>query len=130
MAAKSRTNSSTAARAKAGESRFKSSSTTAARVAIFSLRRWANAASATGSNSGRPSRLSDDQPLSGMRNANGALAWFSRPAIASAVAMSCSAVVRAVRYAGSLRPTELRAVHISLDNDAADALHGRASSTL
>ncbi|MCW2523337.1 MAG: amino acid permease [Frankiales bacterium] len=32
------------------------------------------------------------------------------------------AVVRAVRYAGSLRPTELRAVHISLDNDAADAL--------
>jgi amino acid transporter len=32
------------------------------------------------------------------------------------------AVVRAVRYAGSLRPTELRAVHISLDNDRADAL--------
>ena len=32
------------------------------------------------------------------------------------------AVVRALRYAGSLRPTELRAVHISLDNDAADEL--------
>ncbi len=32
------------------------------------------------------------------------------------------AVVRALRYAGSLRPTDLRAVHISLDNDAADQL--------
>ncbi|HEX2902268.1 MAG TPA: amino acid permease, partial [Jatrophihabitans sp.] len=32
------------------------------------------------------------------------------------------AVVRALRYAGSLRPTDLRAVHISLDNDAADEL--------
>jgi amino acid transporter len=32
------------------------------------------------------------------------------------------AVVRALRYAGSLRPTELRAVHISLDSDRADEL--------
>ncbi len=32
------------------------------------------------------------------------------------------AVVRALRYAGSLRPTELRAVHISLDSDRADQL--------
>ena len=32
------------------------------------------------------------------------------------------AVVRALRYAGSLRPTDLRAVHISLDNDRADEL--------
>ena len=32
------------------------------------------------------------------------------------------AVVRALRYAGSLRPTDLRAVHVSLDNDAADVL--------
>jgi amino acid transporter len=32
------------------------------------------------------------------------------------------AVVRALRYAGSLRPTELRAVHISLDGQRADQL--------
>jgi amino acid transporter len=32
------------------------------------------------------------------------------------------AVIRALRYAGSLRPTELRAVHISLDSDRADDL--------
>jgi amino acid transporter len=32
------------------------------------------------------------------------------------------AVVRALRYAGSLRPTELRAVHISLDAQRADEL--------
>ena len=32
------------------------------------------------------------------------------------------AVIRALRYAGSLRPTELRAVHISLDGDRADEL--------
>jgi amino acid transporter len=32
------------------------------------------------------------------------------------------AVVRALRYAGSLRPTELRAVHISLDSARADEL--------
>ncbi len=32
------------------------------------------------------------------------------------------AVVRGLRYAGSLRPTELRAVHISLDSDRADEL--------
>jgi hypothetical protein len=32
------------------------------------------------------------------------------------------AVVRALRYAGSLRPTELRAVHVSLDSDRADEL--------
>jgi len=32
------------------------------------------------------------------------------------------AVVRALRYAGSLRPTELRAVHISLDSQRADEL--------
>ncbi|MDQ1717953.1 MAG: hypothetical protein QOE89_1906 [Pseudonocardiales bacterium] len=32
------------------------------------------------------------------------------------------AVIRALRYAGSLRPTELRAVHISLDSDRADEL--------
>ncbi|MDQ2837795.1 MAG: amino acid permease [Actinomycetota bacterium] len=32
------------------------------------------------------------------------------------------AVVRGLRYAGSLRPTELRAVHISLDSDRADQL--------
>jgi amino acid transporter len=32
------------------------------------------------------------------------------------------AVVRALRYAGSLRPTDLRAVHISLDNERADQL--------
>ncbi len=32
------------------------------------------------------------------------------------------AVIRALRYAGSLRPTELRAVHVMLDSDAADDL--------
>ncbi|HJQ03526.1 MAG TPA: OB-fold nucleic acid binding domain-containing protein, partial [Jatrophihabitans sp.] len=32
------------------------------------------------------------------------------------------AVVRALRYAGSLRPTELRAVHVSLDSARADEL--------
>jgi len=32
------------------------------------------------------------------------------------------AVVRALRYAGSLRPTELRAVHVSLDGQRADEL--------
>jgi amino acid transporter len=32
------------------------------------------------------------------------------------------AVIRGLRYAGSLRPTELRAVHISLDSDQADDL--------
>ena len=32
------------------------------------------------------------------------------------------AVVRALRYAGSLRPTDLRAVHVMLDSDAADEL--------
>jgi len=32
------------------------------------------------------------------------------------------AVVRALRYAGSLRPTDLRAVHISLDSDRASEL--------
>ena len=32
------------------------------------------------------------------------------------------AVIRALRYAGSLRPTELRAVHVMLDSDAADEL--------
>jgi amino acid transporter len=32
------------------------------------------------------------------------------------------AVIRALRYAGSLRPTELRAVHVSLDTERADAL--------
>jgi len=32
------------------------------------------------------------------------------------------AVIRALRYAGSLRPTELKAVHLSLDSDVADEL--------
>ena len=32
------------------------------------------------------------------------------------------AVVRGLRYAGSLRPTELRAVHVVLDSDRADEL--------
>jgi amino acid transporter len=32
------------------------------------------------------------------------------------------AVIRALRYAGSLRPTDLRAVHIMLDSDEADVL--------
>jgi amino acid transporter len=32
------------------------------------------------------------------------------------------AVIRALRYAGSLRPTDLRAVHVMLDSDAADDL--------
>jgi len=32
------------------------------------------------------------------------------------------AVIRALRYAGSLRPTELRAVHVMLDSEAADEL--------
>jgi amino acid transporter len=32
------------------------------------------------------------------------------------------AVIRALRYAGSLRPTDLRAVHVMLDSDRADAL--------
>lgn len=32
------------------------------------------------------------------------------------------AVLRAIRYAGSLRPTEIRAVHLLLDSDEADAL--------
>jgi amino acid transporter len=32
------------------------------------------------------------------------------------------AVIRALRYAGSLRPTDLRAVHVMLDSEAADGL--------
>ena len=31
-------------------------------------------------------------------------------------------MLRAVRYAGSLRPTEIRAVHIMLDNEVAQRL--------
>ena len=35
------------------------------------------------------------------------------------------AVTRALRYAGSLRPTDIRAVHVMIDSDVAERLRGR-----
>ena len=47
---------------------------------------------------------------------------YARHAVLVMVDRLDLAVVRALRYAGSLRPTELRAVHISLDGDRAAEL--------
>jgi len=47
---------------------------------------------------------------------------YARHAVLVMVDRLDLAVIRAIRYAGSLRPTDLRAVHIMVDSEAADEL--------
>ncbi|UQX88265.1 amino acid permease [Jatrophihabitans telluris] len=63
-----------------------------------------------------------DLVTSSPRFGKGGSAHYARHVVLVFVDRLDLAVVRALRYAGSLRPTELRAVHISLDDERAKEL--------